>query len=207
MLKPVLIVFVLIWLITFPAFAIGHAEVLYPGEKAYSYFAMASTAYAYHASAITLDYGLEKNLTAEIFVLGDRSLAVYSNSYNQIALHMKQQLIDFNWSKIIAVYGFGALWNSGNGASTSFDLGAMAVVPFGDYFRFSSPVVAAVFRDGVLVDYSAGFSFCPWGLSCDSGLLVGVKGTQMNYLNNNQVRSNSSVYGVVGWRLLIDQFS
>ena len=204
MLQPVLIVLLVLSCAFYPAFAIGHAEVLYKGEKSFGYYAMANSASSYNASMITFDHALERNFTAELFFFGNRSIAVYSDASNQLGLHIKQEILDFGWGRLIDIFGPGALWNASNGASVCFDLGGMIVVPLGEMFKFSAPAVVSIFRDGTLIDYSAGISFCPTLGNCDNELLFGIKGMQVSTSGSGLPLVSNATYGMVGLRFFLD---
>lgn len=191
------LVLVILLIIATPLFAAYHLGVLEEGTRTLSYMALSQSPYAYNASALNYGFSIEKHKTAEFFVLGNRSLTVLSNDYNQAGLHINHRLLDFGWTNFAGVYGLGVLYNSTNGGAFSGNVGG--ILGFPALLKLSIPMVVSIFRDGGLLDYSGGITLAP-GFLGGGEFLLGGKGTAMLYTSGGSMAFENSMYLMLGYR-------
>lgn len=170
------------------------------GQRTLSYFLMQQLSYSYPSSAINFDLGADANRSFEFSLLGYRSAYILTNSSYQVGLVGKQKIADLGNLSFTGVAGVGALYQPTLGTSICGNFGGILGLDILSGLKISSPIIASIFSDGVLVDYSAGVSFKPVFLG-GKEIILGGKGVAMVISSGGTFTGfQNSLYAMLGLR-------
>ncbi|MBI5700886.1 hypothetical protein HZC34_03440 [Candidatus Saganbacteria bacterium] len=182
------------------SFAAFHNLFLEQNQKDISYFVLPHLSGGTTASSINFDYSPEKDRSAEIFIMGLNSLLGFSpNSVTQIGLLGKQKLLTGGSFFFSGIIGMGGLYTPQSGFGMAGNLGGALGYAVTPGIKISIPVVASIFKDGGLIDYSAGLSLSIPGQG-NKEIVVGAKGTAMIVLTSSLAALQNSLFGLAGFR-------